>query len=141
MAQVFVWVGPASADPEGYQPGDVIDILDDGVHPGKLVVNGAWDGDCTLPNVVCLDLPDNPRALRVAALAALGMPHSADKVQTLAGLLKITIASLPVQVRNRLNNRKRATVPFGQLVSAIGRAARANDEWIRARHIAEARGN
>jgi hypothetical protein len=138
MAQVFVWVGPDLGD---YQPGDVIDILEDGVHPGKLVVNGAWDGDCVMPNVVCLDLPDVPRALRIAALAALGVPYNADQLQTLNGILKVAIASLPALVRNRLNNRKRAAVTLLQLAPTISRAPRASDEWIRTRHIAEARGN
>ena len=137
MVQLFIWVGPSNTDIEKHQFGDIIDVLEDGQHPGKLVVKDAWNSDCIMPNVVVLDVPDAFTALKNAAFLALGMPAFASKINQLNSIVSINTQNLPALIRNRLNTRKRASVTLIQLASAIFRAARANDEWINTRLLPE----
>lgn len=120
MAQIFIWV--AASQPEGgYEQGDIIEMLDDGVHAGRMAVGPGtlgWDGDSLIPGVGIIDVPATVAQIEAAVRIALAM-LSSEQIRTLVG---IALDQLPATARNRLAQGRRVSVTVNQARTALRRS-------------------
>ncbi len=139
--QVFIWTGPEAAG--GYRVGDVVEILPDGVHPGKRVVTGPeWDSDCQMASVAILDVDGvTEEQAEVAWRTRLALDTRLRSLLRLRDVVAIDALLLPALVRQRLTNRKRSPVTMLQLRDLVKRRSDADDTALlqRYRQILEQR--
>lgn len=120
MAQIFIWV--AASQPEGgYEQGEIIEMLDDGVHAGRMAVGPGtlgWDGDSLIPGVGIINIPATVAQIEAATRIALSM-LSEEQVRS---LVVLALDQLPVAARNRLAQGRRVAVTVNQARTALRRS-------------------
>lgn len=125
--QLFVWTGPNQ--PGSYHTGDIVEVLDDGVHPGRRVVsNASWDAACTLTNVGVIDLRNVSLGQIYSAWAtAAGLPQAYLDHLHIRDFCSVNLTMLPTQARRALTEGRRAGVSPAQLVGAVQRSPLADN--------------
>ena len=118
MVQVILWAGAVRASEDAIQPGDLVELLDDGVHAGNKVISGPnWD-DQPLSDWEILDVAGyTVEQVRQAAIQFVSA--SLLDIDTLNRVASIDRQSLPASVRNRLNSNGRASATAQQVVGAV----------------------
>lgn len=129
--QIFIWTGPDTSD---YKFGDIIEILEDGVHPGKRVVSGDWNSDCIMRNVVIIDVPGITEAQVTSTWGQLlALPAQLLSVLRISMVGRIATQALPLLIRQRLSSRKRATTTLAQLRDLLSRREKCSDTELLSR--------
>ena len=118
MVQVLVWAGDNRPSSEGAQRGDIIDVLNDGVHPGTKIVSGPnWDDPADGGDFVIVDIPGVTRKqARQAVANQLGI--SVD-LPTLNRIAFVDRTLLPPAATASFQATGRATATGAQFRSVL----------------------
>ena len=128
MVQIVVW---AAADQEGgYERGEILDVLPDGVSLGRLVDGGVAGAPCIEPKLVILDVPGVTKAQLRAALNVQFelIAEYRDRVPY-REIFKLVADNLTAAIRRDLRDNRRATITASQARGIVARLAKSAGAW------------
>lgn len=121
MALVILAAIQDSATVVDWLQGDVVDILEDGVHPGTSIVDGDWlTGTVIHPNFWLIHVADATRSeCRTLLYQMTQVDENGELVNVTQRARKMTYNRLPKPVQRDLDRTQRYSVSFATLQSLV----------------------
>jgi hypothetical protein len=116
MVQIIIWKGANNPDQKGVQQGDIVELLQDGQHPGKSVVSGTWDS-AAIGGFAIIDIPGATRKqVRMQVCSRLGIGLDLPTLNKIAFVDK---TKLPAAAITSLQDNGRVTATGPQFLSTL----------------------
>jgi hypothetical protein len=120
MAQLLIWGRAKTGD---FAPGDIVEVLPDGVHAGTKILNEgqAWDGTVRSDSeFIILDFSPGTtvrQAIRDFVQRVTG--NAVPDLTTLNRFVSVDWQAIPTPVRNALISTRRRSIDIGDLRSYL----------------------
>lgn len=121
MAQLLVWAKPRSGD---FAPGDIVEVLQDGVHAGNAIINDgeAWDGSVRADSdYIIFDFdPGSTERQAIREFVQQATGGVVPDLRTLNRFVRFRWELLPVDGRNNILQHRRRAITMDQFRRYIG---------------------
>ena len=121
MAQIIIWGSTKRGD---FAPGDVVEVLDDGISAGKAILmpGESWDGAVRPDSdfiILDLDMAQG-RGQAIKDFVSEATGGTVPDIGTLNRWVRVDILSLPEQAKTQLLADRRQSITFGQFRQYVG---------------------